>query len=82
MEKEKKEKHYRRKDEGSKKWVFKYVDEKVKEYKRFWYKDKASVIKFIYHFFGDCGIGRRNNEMIEEYLTITNKSQRIINQII
>jgi hypothetical protein len=35
MEKEKKEKHYRRKDEGSKKWVFKYVDEKVKEYKRF-----------------------------------------------
>ncbi len=31
--------------------------------------DKASVIKFIYHFFGDCGIGKRDNAMIEEYLT-------------
>ena len=30
MEQAKKEKIYRRKDEESKKWIFKYVDEKVK----------------------------------------------------
>ena len=33
-------------------------------------KDKPSVIIFVYHFFGDCGIGRRENAMIEEYLTL------------
>ena len=73
MEQAKKEKYYRRKDEESKKWIFKYVDEKVKGLKRdFDIKDKPSVIIFVYHFFGDCGIGRRENSMIEEYLTLKN----------
>ena len=71
MEQTKKEKYYERKDEESKKWIFKYVDEKVKGLKRdFDIKDKPSVIIFVYHFFGDCGIGRRENAMIEEYLTL------------
>ena len=71
MEQTKKEKYYKRKDEESKKWIFKYVDEKVKGSKRdFDIKDKPSVIIFVYHFFGDCGIGRRENAMIEEYLTL------------
>ncbi len=63
--------YYKRKDEESKNWIFKYVDEKVKGLKKdFDIKDRQSAIGFVYHFFDDCGIKR--HAMIDEYLTLKN----------
>ncbi len=42
-----------RKDEESKKWIFKYVNSKVREIKREYnIKDRPSVKQFIHQFFG------------------------------
>jgi hypothetical protein len=73
MEKEKIDNYYRRKDEESKKIIFKYVDCKIKEIKReLNVKNKTTLKFFIYQSFADCGIGT-NNEMIVEYLTFKKK---------
>ena len=62
--------YYKRKDEESKKCIFKYVNGKVREMKREYnIKERPSVILFIYHCFGECGFDS-NSEIIIEYLTL------------
>ncbi len=56
--------YYKRKDEESKKYIFKYVNAKVREMKRkYSIKERPSVIQFICHCFGECGF-KSNIEII------------------
>ncbi len=59
--------YYKRKDEESRKCIFKYVNGKVREMKREYnIKERLSVIQFIYHCFCECGFNS-NSEIIMEY---------------
>ena len=59
--------YYKRKDEETKKTIFKYVTTELKEIKKIC-KDRL-MIKFIYLFFSNCSIGE-NHPYIEEYLKL------------
>ena len=60
--------YYKRKDEETKKMIFKYVTTELKEIKKIC-KDRLMIIKFIYLFFRNCSI-RENHPYIEEYLKL------------
>ena len=60
--------YYKRKDEETKKTIFKYVTTELKEIKKIC-KDRLMIIKFICLFFRNCSIGE-NHPYIEEYLKL------------
>lgn len=60
--------YYKRKDEETKKTIFKYVTTELKEIKKIC-KDRLMIIKFICLFFSNCSI-RENHPYIEEYLKL------------
>ena len=60
--------YYKRKDEETKKTIFKYVTTELKEIKKIC-KDRLMILKFICLFFSNCSIGE-NHPYIEEYLKL------------
>ena len=60
--------YYKRKDEETKKIIFKYVTNELKEIKKIC-KDRLMIIKFIYMFFSNCSI-EENHLYIDEYLKL------------